>query len=159
MTSAEARRVMGCYLAGFALGRLLEYLLWLTIVGSYLWLWKLANPAEAAASYGDFSEFSAMLWQQQWWLWKNPLFWGFWLGAGAMAGGAAILAQRYPWLRRVLLIFSAAILLLTFYGFLMSLRGFLFEDAGMNFMVFPLLLVTQFCVSVLLSRGILRLLS
>lgn len=152
---AKTARIVGVYVVGFGLGRLLEYFLWYGVGGIYLWLWQWNNPAEAAMHQEDISEFSQMLWGQQWLLWKNPLFWAFWLAMGATAGAVAVRSQQVPVWRRVVRGTSATLALLLLIGLVMAIGGTIPYESSVA-VVFPTILLAQFFLSILISRGLVR---
>lgn len=144
--------IVGQYVVGFILGRFLEYPLRLIVLYFYtlvFWLTGTITPSQASDAVRSLP---TVLWREQTFLWKNILFWGMWIGAGVVAGMFAAWSARRRELRRILNGFSAAIIVLLLFATLVAVGGLFYDLAWMNFLVLPTLLVSQFYLSVLLSR-------
>lgn len=145
-------RTLGQYIVGFILGRFLEYPLRLIVFYFYtavFWLTGVISPEQALDAVKSLP---TALWREQIFLWRNVLFWGLWIGAGTVAGIFAAWSERRSEIRRVLNGFSAAIIILLLFGLLVGVGGILYDLAWVNFLVLPTLLVSQFYLSVVLSR-------
>lgn len=145
------------YLLGFALARLLEYPIRLSLIYPLAHLFLLLGLVPSEAREG-IDKIAQVYWMEYISFIKQSFYWMLWLGSGTLAGYVAAIdgGNRWGIGPRILRAFATAFILLSIYGCIISFRGLPYELAAMNFVGLPVFIIAQFYAGVLLAHWLPR---